>query len=231
MAQTVVLSRRDRLRAEALAEIKEHAEAQLATGGPEAVSLNAIARAMHMSGPALYRYFASREALLIALVTDSYDALAEAVGRAADHGGDGPERFRAAADAYRAWATAHPHRYQLIFASAYGSGLLDPDRTIPAAHRNMEVLLDAVAGLAGEQPTSDAALPTDHLQAWIDARPGLGDVPTATLTLAVQAWIRLHGVVGLEINGVFAAMGIDPGELFASEVDDLVHRIRGPRTP
>lgn len=228
-------SRREKLRAETLAEIKEHAAAQLAAGGPEAVSLSAIARAMRMSGPGLYRYFASREALLTSLVTDSYDALAEALDQAgADRDAEPGEYFRAVADAYRAWATGNPHRYQLIFASAYGSGLLDPDRTIPAAHHNMEVLLGAVTRLTGHQPEGDqpAGRPAPrsgaHLQAWVDARPGLGEVPLATLTRAVQAWVRLHGVVGLEINGVFASMGIDPGELFAAEVDDIIDRGRAP---
>lgn len=231
MTQTVVVSRRERLRAETLAEIKQHAEAQLAAGGPEAVSLSAISRTMRMSGPALYRYFASREALLTSLVVDSYDALAEAMSSAADEHreADPPARFRAVADAYRAWATAHPHRYQLIFASVYGSGLLNPDQTVPAAHRNMEVLLETVAGLTGEEPAPERAAPsTKHLQAWVDARPGLGDVSPAMLTLAVQAWVRLHGVVGLEVSGVFASMGIDAGELLTAEVDDMLARSRTP---
>lgn len=233
VSQTGVVSRRERLRAETLAEIKEHAEAQLAAGGPEAVSLNAIARAMRMSGPALYRYFASREALLTTLVTDSYDALADAISQAGDDGhADPAERFQMAADAYRLWATAHPHRYQLIFASVYGSGLLNPDQTIPAAHRNMEVLLDVVSGLTDDQPKNDRTPPlADHLQTWVDARAGLDDVPPAILTRAVQAWIRLHGVVGLEINGVFASMGIDPAELFAAEVHDIIDRTRAPQMP
>src|SRR5439155_13755155 len=47
-------SRRERLRAQTLAEIREHAYAQIAQGGPTALSLNGIAKAMGMSGPALY---------------------------------------------------------------------------------------------------------------------------------------------------------------------------------
>ncbi|MBV9196372.1 MAG: helix-turn-helix transcriptional regulator, partial [Solirubrobacterales bacterium] len=54
-------SRRERLRAQTLAEIREHAYAQIAQGGPAALSLNGIAKAMGMSGPALYRYFSSRD--------------------------------------------------------------------------------------------------------------------------------------------------------------------------
>jgi AcrR family transcriptional regulator len=227
MSETALMSRRERLRAETLTEIKEHALAQLAEGGPDAVSLSAISRSMRMSGPALYRYFASREALLTTLVAESYNALADAMARASDEASDaGPaQRFRAVADAYRAWAVASPHRYQLIFASTYGSGLLDPDRTVPAAHRNMQVLVDAVRGIIGDEAASDdRASSTDQLREWVDTRPDLDEVPVAALHLAMRAWTRLHGVVSLELNGVFKSMAIDSGELFAAEVDEILAR-------
>ena len=57
-------SRRDRVRAATIEEIKETARRLLVTKGPEAVSLRAIAREMGMTAPALYRYFGSREDLL-----------------------------------------------------------------------------------------------------------------------------------------------------------------------
>src|ERR1700704_232657 len=77
MPSTSAPSRRDRLRAQTLAEIREHGVAQLAEGGPAALSLTGIAKAMGMSGPALYRYFASRDDLLVALVEESYEDLSD----------------------------------------------------------------------------------------------------------------------------------------------------------
>ncbi len=221
-------TRRERLRAQTLLEIKEHALAQVAEGGPEALSLNAVARAMRMSGPAIYRYFSSKDELLSVLVAEGWDELADSLQRAADAAqGDSPEvRLRAVAGAYRDWALAHPHRYRLVFASRYGSGVLSPERTIPAAHRNMAVLTEAVAALdpvaAGE--TVLAPELADQLQQWAQTRPGTADRPTATLQLSVLAWTRLHGLVSLEIEGAFAAMGIDPALLFAAELDHLVGR-------
>src|SRR5438874_1415148 len=47
------LTRRDRYRRRTVAEIKEAAMAQVRSGGPEALSLAAIARTMAMSAPAL----------------------------------------------------------------------------------------------------------------------------------------------------------------------------------
>src|SRR5215212_3692645 len=124
MASTVTASRRARLRAQTLAYIREHGYAQIAAGGPTALSLNGIAKAMGMSGPAMYRYFGSRDELLATLVAESYEALADAlIDAAAQARRRTPEgRLRAAAAAFRAWALAQPHRYRLVFGSSYGSG-------------------------------------------------------------------------------------------------------------
>lgn len=231
MAGTGEGTRREHLRAQTLAEIRERALAQVAQGGPEALSLNAIARAMRMSGPALYRYFASREDLLVALVTDSYDDLASALEAALQHTSRAPtgsDRLRAVAAAYRGWATTHPHRYRLVFASSYGSGLLGPDRVLPAATRTMNAMTAAVAQLGGApQPAAPlrAALPhplAEQLGRWQQSRVGAAVLSPETLHVSVAAWTRLHGLVSLEIEGVFASMGLDPLLLFEAEVEQLV---------
>jgi len=46
---------RDRFRAQMLQEIKDAALRQLAEGGPQALSINAIAKELGVSGPALYK--------------------------------------------------------------------------------------------------------------------------------------------------------------------------------
>ena len=84
MTSTAVPSRRERLRPQALEEIREHGYAQSAAGGPTALSLNGIAKAMGMSGPAMYRYVGSRDELLATLVTESYEELAGALIEAAE---------------------------------------------------------------------------------------------------------------------------------------------------
>src|SRR5689334_24946462 len=68
---------RERYRAQLRAEIKERAWEQIATAGASALSLNAIAKQMGMSGPALYRYFASRDELITELIRDAYRSLAD----------------------------------------------------------------------------------------------------------------------------------------------------------
>ena len=232
MTETTAGTRRERLRAQTLTEIQEHALAQVAQGGPEALSLNAIARAMRMSGPALYRYFASREDLLVALVADSYDDLAGTVEAASEAVSAGPptggDRLRAVAAAYRGWALIHPHRYRLVFASRYGSGLLAPDRVLPAATRTMNAMSAAVAELGGAlqvtAPTGAAPLRplAEQLGRWQQSRVGAAVLHPQALHLSVVAWTRLHGIVSLEIEGVFVSMGLDPDFLYDAEVEQLV---------
>ena len=56
-------SRRERVRAATVDEIKAVALRLLVEEGPEAMTLRAIAREMGMTAPGLYRYFPSHEDL------------------------------------------------------------------------------------------------------------------------------------------------------------------------
>src|SRR5882757_3647167 len=89
MASTNIETPRERYRAQVRTEIKEHAWEQIATAGASALSLNAIAKQMGMSGPALYRYFGSRDELITELIRDAYRSLADTF-RAAAGSGSGP---------------------------------------------------------------------------------------------------------------------------------------------
>lgn len=226
MSESFIPTRRERLRAQTLSELKEHALAQIAEGGPDALSLNAIARSMGMSGPGLYRYFASRDDLLAALVADSYDELADAMEAAVEAARRRAPaaRFRALVAAYRDWALAHPHQYRLIFATTYGSGRMAPEDTIPAAHRSMLTILGAIADLGpSSAPRRGRATALDRqLERWAGDRSGRADIPAAALRLSVLTRTRLHGVVSLEIEGVFESMSVDPALVFEAEVDDLI---------
>ena len=85
-AGTVVqpLSRRDRVRAATVTEIKDTARRILVGEGIDGLSLRAIAREMGMTAPALYRYFPSREDLLVHLIGDLYDELSDTMEAARD---------------------------------------------------------------------------------------------------------------------------------------------------
>src|SRR5579863_5326123 len=76
---------RERYRAQVRQEVKQAALGQLAESGPAAVSVSAIGKQLGVSGPALYRYFASRDELLTELVIDAYQDLADALTSALRH--------------------------------------------------------------------------------------------------------------------------------------------------
>jgi AcrR family transcriptional regulator len=241
------IRRRDRLRTQARAEAKALALQQLADAGPNALSLNGIARQMGITGPALYRYFADRDALLNELVVDAYGDLAAAVAVAVDapRSLSAEARFRAFADAYRAWALSQPHRYRLLFDAPVPGFPAHSERLIAAAQHTMASVVailrelpwpaafdaaafDAAAFDADRPVCVDSRLDS-QVEGWAISR-GMGGVPPVVLRRALLTWSRLHGLISLEIGGNFASMGIDAAELFAGEVRDLMPRDDGPHT-
>jgi AcrR family transcriptional regulator len=229
MSSDRVLTRRERLRAEALQEIRRHGYDQIAAGGPTALSLNGIAKAMGMSGPALYRYFASRDELLVTLVTESFEDLAHTLEAAADAARDTPPetRLRIALNAYRNWARTSPHRYRLIFGSTYGTGELDPDRIIPAAGRSMAVVL-AGLDLGSAGPNVDSPRLRREIQRWGKLRAGGQISDPGVLLLGLLAWSRAHGIVSLEIEGFYDQVDVDPSLLYEAEIQHLIDQRTNP---
>ncbi|MFJ8911549.1 TetR/AcrR family transcriptional regulator [Amycolatopsis sp. NPDC102389] len=199
---------RERYRAQVRAEIKRHAWEQLATTGVSALSLNAIAKQVGMSGPALYRYFPSRDDLITDLIRDAYRSLADAVQAAAG--------VAEVAYAIREWALADPQRYLLVYGTPI-PGYRAPGDTTEISNEIMAVLIDVHAA----EPDDGRVTAFDgHLEEhreWAGGKP----VPAAVLRRAVIFWTRIHGVLSLELAGHFAGMGFDPALLFAAEVDSL----------
>jgi AcrR family transcriptional regulator len=218
------LDRRSRLRAWTREEIKTAALRQIAEDGAEGVSLNAIAKELGMTGPALYRYVSSRDELLADLVVDAWEDLADALERAAaEHvGQSAAKRLGAIGLAYRAWARAQPHRYRLALQTRLGSGELAPERVIPASQRGMTVILAALDGLpAGRKP--QRAVPAGlraQLDAWTQ-RVGGRQLAPAILLRGVIFWSRLHGLISLELDGHLDSMQLDPELLYRAELAEL----------
>src|SRR5579871_5392343 len=106
----MIPTRRERQHDATTAEIKQVARRQMAEQGTAAISLRAIAREMGMTAPAIYRYFASRDDLITALILDAYNAQADAIEHAVDSlpEEDTRGRLRAGLYANRDWALKHP---------------------------------------------------------------------------------------------------------------------------
>jgi AcrR family transcriptional regulator len=209
---------RERYRAQVRGEVKQEALRQLAQSGPAGLSVSAIGKQLGISGPALYRYFASRDELLTALVIDAYHDLAAALDAAAGrHAGAGPvARFEALARAYRSWALAQPHRYRLLFGPPLPGYDAHSHRIVAVSQEVMNPLLSVLRELGGRTAPVPPQPLASQLAAWIQAHdPGLDP---ATALRAVLIWSCLHGLVSLEIAGNFASMGTDPDQVFEAQL-------------
>ncbi|MET8851507.1 TetR/AcrR family transcriptional regulator [Amycolatopsis sp. NPDC004625] len=205
------VSSRERYRAQVRADIKRHAWAQIAAAGVPALSLNAIAKQVGMSGPALYRYFASRDELITALIRDAYRSLADTVRAARDAGAG----VGGLAHAIRDWARADPQRYFLIYGTPV-PGYHAPEDTTAISFEVMAVLIEACAETGDGPPTPFGAHLETHRD-WAGGHPA----PPAVLHRALSFWTRLHGVLSLELAGHFAGMGFDPDLLITEELAGL----------
>ena len=78
------LTRRDRLRAQTMQEIKAAARRELVAHGPGGIQLRAVAREVGLTAPALYRYFPSLDELVEALTVDLYGELCDQLEAARD---------------------------------------------------------------------------------------------------------------------------------------------------
>jgi AcrR family transcriptional regulator len=215
MTETAGTTPRERYRAQVRAEIKQHAWEQLATTGVSALSLNAIAKHLGMSGPALYRYYASRDDLLTDLIRDAYRSLADAIQAAGTAGAD----LAGLARAFRDWALADPQRYFLIYGTPV-PGYHAPDDTAKISMEIMAVLIDVSAAGPANGPATPFEAELDRHRDWAGGSPA----PAAALSRALSFWTRVHGVLSLELAGQFAGMGFDPALLFADEVERLLAR-------
>ncbi|MFG2863579.1 TetR/AcrR family transcriptional regulator [Streptomyces sioyaensis] len=227
--------RRERLRAETTAEIKSVALALMATGGPDAITLRAIAREMGMTANAIYGYFATRDDLVTALIRDVYGALADVVDAAweAAPPDDPAARIRAWSDAFRGWALANPEGFRLVYGDPVAGYQAPEGGAAPDAARRVCLGVTALAAAAWPH--------TEHLHRdsrfeWSDFDPGLLDkvrpafpaLPPAGVALALRLWARLHGLVSLEVYGHLHTQTGSPQKLYQEELDQVVRALGIP---
>ncbi|MFC5940090.1 TetR/AcrR family transcriptional regulator [Micromonospora harpali] len=227
-------TRRERLRATTLSEIKDGARRLLVTGGVEAISLRAIARDMGMTAPAIYRYFPNLEALVGALAGDLYDELRGIVEAARDAAGADPaDQLIAMCRAMRRWAVAHPAEFTLIFGNPVPGLATFTDACADAEHpgaRFGAVFLAPFLAL-----TRGATLPgppADVLRQQLGCHLAPltakhGELPVEVAYAFLSAWTRLYGLVAMEVFG-HLTWAVDPPEaLFETELAALFAQFGG----
>jgi AcrR family transcriptional regulator len=234
------LSRRDRVRAATVAEIKGTARSILVSEGPDGLSLRAIAREMGMTAPALYRYFPSREDLVISLIGDLYDELTRTIAAARDEQdpADAPMQLAAASRAFRHWARDHRREFALLFGSPI-PGIdvrQDPDAedadgnpAHQAAERFGQLFGELVARIFLAEPFPipaddeiDPAL-REELRIWCREFPV--DMPLGAAQVFMSCWIRLYGMVAMEVFGHLDFALPDAEPIFETELRDLAAKL------
>lgn len=228
-------TRRDRLRNATLAEIKDGARRLLVTGGIDAVSLRAIARDMGMTAPAIYRYFPSLEALVVALAGDLYDEVTGRLETARDGAGDDPvDQVAAMCRAFRSWSVEHPAEFGLIFGArvpgldAFVDDCVRPDH--PGA-RFGTVFLQPLLDLWHRAPfaTPPTAVLREHLGGRLEPlRLSHGEVPIEVAWILLAGWTRLWGLVAMEVFRQLDWAITEPEHLFNLELTTLTATLRTP---
>ncbi len=211
---TVARTARDRARQEITAEILAAGRAQLHRTGPSELSLRAVARDVGMVSSAVYRYFASRDDLLTALIIAAYDELgaaAEAADEAVEDRTDHLARWLATCKATREWSVAHPHDYALIYGSPV-PGYAAPQDTVMPATRVIVRLVEIIAGAHASGNASESAPPpasaadpsavVADAMAFIAERSEIRREALPELVMrTLMAWSTIFGTLSFELFG------------------------------
>ena len=225
------LSRRDRVRAATVREILDAARRVLVEEGLDGLALRAVARQTGMTAPGLYRYFDSREHLLEQVVVDLYTELCD--GMEADMAAlavqTPAEKLMTASRSFRLWATTHRQEFGLLF----GAPVEDlPSHTSvlegPAHEAGMRfggIFGALIAELWFTRPFQipaddeiDPAL-RDQLASSAGAFPV--ELPLGVVHVYLTCWIRLYGMVCMEVFGHLQFALHDAEPMFESELRRL----------
>jgi AcrR family transcriptional regulator len=229
-------SARTRAREEITREIKAAARRQLVELGAGDLSLRAVARELGMASSAVYRYFATRDELLTALIVDAYDAIGEAAEQAESSVDRTAflERWLATATAVRSWAVENRREYELIFGSpvpgyAAPQVTVDPAARIPLLLVGIvrDSLVGTVTGTGASRERARHAEPPEAVQADLAA---LGrilelDVPPALLAEMLMAWTALIGSISFELFGHLVGSVTDYDAYFRYQMTEVGSRL------
>lgn len=177
----------------------------LRTGGAEALTLRAVARAVGVSQTAPYRHFADRSALVAAVADDGFRRLRErliAAARAPDktigtaqttaRGG-----LQAIAVAYVRFALEHPNEYRVMFGSEI---IASPASKESAREAVFALLHGGIAALQQQGLVRD------------------GDA----YAMALTAWSLVHGLVMLALDGQLLEKSVPAAEKLTVTATDLL---------
>ncbi len=229
------VSRRDRARADTVREIKRTARRVLVEQGEQGLALRAIAREMGMTAPGLYRYFASREDLIEHVVADLYTELAEGMQAAcsAAEPSTPAQKLMAASRAFRSWAMAHRHEFGLLFGDPADDVVRDRTMQEGPAHEAKQRFGSIFGALITElylrRPfpvrAAEEIEPELRYQLVDCAHVFPVELPLGVVEAFLSCWIRLYGMVCMEVFGHLQFALTDAEPMFEAELYRLGERL------
>jgi AcrR family transcriptional regulator len=224
---TTVTGVRARARAEVRTAILAAASKRLAEDGANDLSLRAVARDVGMVSSAVYRYFASRDELLTALIIEAYDSLGDHVEAhvQATSGRPGGERWVDAAMAIRSWALAHRNDYALLYGTPI-PGYAAPDDTVASGTRVSHALVGIVREADHLEPVADHLIEPSLSESFAALRAELDlDVDDSTTLAVITAWSQLFGLLTFELFGQTRDFVSDDEALFRAAATAMAESI------
>nr|WP_307845951.1 helix-turn-helix domain-containing protein [Saccharomonospora sp. NB11] len=205
-------TRRERLRAALDRDLRRSARRLLVGGGIDAVTLAAIAREVGITPPAIYRYYRSRDDLLLALAEDLIGELVgELRAAAAKFPDERPDQqITAMIRAFPAWATRNRAEFGFVFAA--------PPPVAGHLHREItEAWTIAVGGAFGErylrlweqQPfeVPDESELEFGLSKQLEGYRSvvrLDPMPLGAILVFVECWSRIYASISFDVFGLLS---------------------------
>ena len=140
----------------------------------DAISLRGVAREAGVAAPSVYLHFASKDALLQAVVAAHFAALQRAIEFGLASGYDPASRLLAGCLAYCRYAVEQPGSYQLLF-NTPRPGSKDPEFAGTSGAEAFQTLVDGVSACIA----AGVACPNDPFR------------------MATDIWSALHGTASL----------------------------------
>lgn len=158
--------------------------------GPNALSLRDVAKRQGVTHRALYRHFADKADLELAVVAEGFSRLAAAMQQSLAGDAGKTEPKLAVVEAYVRFALAHAGPYRLMF-SQKASALMAHAGTSAAVNAVIKVALEAFG-----QPDL------------------VGNQRLSTRDEVMRAWAQAHGLVDLWFGGILRARNADEAEAY-----------------
>lgn len=175
------------------------------TDGVEALTLRDAGAQLRVSRTALYRHFADKQALLVAVATEGFRAFRKELAEAWEGGGRGREGFLAQGRAYIRFAMENPSHYRVMFGGYVAKGECGAELAAES-EAGFRVLLDALVELQAQRLVRR-------------------DPPQAQ---AVFVWSAVHGAAMLAIGGHDPRTGSAADAAAAYTVERVWDAIKAP---